>query len=181
MVILSGNGGINKKTMDKNKTRFSSKPRNSGFHMIFENDWSISVQWGGGTYSSNHLADIQTYNQSNIITSDTAEIAIIDPNGEMIQVTPVTVDDSDLYDADTVLGYCSPDDVLDFMNEIRAIDSNSVNMWKIDPKLTLKYIIKDNINIERIYKLYLERKSEYGLLPYNLLYITKHGATSIKI
>lgn len=27
-----------------------------GFHITFENGWTISVQWGAGTYSDNHDA-----------------------------------------------------------------------------------------------------------------------------
>jgi len=31
-----------------------NKRTNSGFSMTFENGYTISVQWGGSTYSTNH-------------------------------------------------------------------------------------------------------------------------------
>ena len=46
---------------------------NSGFSMTFENGYTISVQWGGSTYSTNKdICPIET----NLISS-TAEVAVM--------------------------------------------------------------------------------------------------------
>ena len=51
-----------------------------GFKMTFENGFSISVQWGSGTYSENHNAigdEISEFKE----VSRTAEVALIFPSG----------------------------------------------------------------------------------------------------
>jgi hypothetical protein len=45
----------------------------SGFRMMFDNGYSISVQWGSGTYSSNY--DDKSFDKT--LSSKTAEVAIL--------------------------------------------------------------------------------------------------------
>lgn len=90
--------------------------RGCGFHITFENGYTISVQFGWGNYCEHH-DEIEGFNPS--IDPDAhdkklaskgsrdAEIAIIDPSGELVEVEEWK---------DTVKGYCSPDEVLEWMN-----------------------------------------------------------------
>jgi hypothetical protein len=68
-----------------------------GFQMIFANGWTISVQWHHGSYSEGR------YNENG--QSINAEIAIWDNDGEWYN-----------FGSDTVKGYCTPDEVLEWMN-----------------------------------------------------------------
>jgi hypothetical protein len=71
-----------------------------GFHITFENGWTISVQWGAGTYSDNHdafLADAKVQD-----TVAEAEVAFIDPQDAIVG---------------EVHAYCSPAKVLALMTE----------------------------------------------------------------
>ena len=70
----------------------------NGFHMTFENGWTISVQIGKGNYISDREHDGQSVD---------AEIAAWDKNGEWY-----TFEDSQ----DQVLGWQTPDQVLFWMN-----------------------------------------------------------------
>ncbi len=62
----------------------------------FDNGWSLSIIWGGSTYSD----------------SNTVEVAVINPQGEL----DYTHTDGD------VLGWQSPDDVIDITEKIKALD-----------------------------------------------------------
>lgn len=73
-------------------------PYCNGFHMTFENGWTISVQFGSGNYISNREHEG---------TSADAEIAAWPASGEWY-----TFEDS----GDQVLGWQSPADVLRWMN-----------------------------------------------------------------
>lgn len=52
---------------------FINNRTHSGFRLNFENGYSISVQWGGGTYSSN----FEKHSTETSLSSTTAEIAIL--------------------------------------------------------------------------------------------------------
>lgn len=67
-----------------------------GFHLTFENGNTISVRFGFGNYCNNR-------NQSKS-KSNTAEIAIWNTNG-----------DWHVFDNDTVKGWCSPDEVAEWI------------------------------------------------------------------
>jgi hypothetical protein len=67
-----------------------------GFHLTFENGNTISVQFGLGSYSSNRK---QSKPKSN-----TAEIAIWNTNGDWY-----------VFDDNTVKGWCSPDEVAEWI------------------------------------------------------------------
>jgi hypothetical protein len=69
----------------------------NGFQIVFENGYTVSVQFGINNYSD--------------MGATTAEVAAWDPNGEWVRLQ----DHDDLI---IVKGYCSPNDVLGIMNLI---------------------------------------------------------------
>lgn len=81
-----------------------------GFHMVFPNGWTVSVQFGPGNYGSNYNLSIM--NQPDPLPpSSTAEIAAWPAEGEWFRFD----------DGDMVQGYQTPLQVLAFMNQIAAI------------------------------------------------------------
>ena len=67
-----------------------------GFSMTFANGWTISVQWHQGAYcDGRHSENAESAN---------AEIAIWDYNGDWCN-----------FGNDQVKGYCTPDEVLNWM------------------------------------------------------------------
>ena len=83
---------------------------NKGFHMTFENGWTVSVQWGAGSYSSNRNMTPGTFGPP-VPASPSAEIAAWDSEGHWYQG-----DDWD----DNVSGYNQADDVAKFIAMIQA-------------------------------------------------------------
>ena len=64
------------------------KTLNNGYHVTFPNDWTVSVQWGSGTYSTNYDASISnkehmTYDRAEIwaFKNDPSKCAYGDPIG----------------------------------------------------------------------------------------------------
>lgn len=80
----------------------TNKMTNAGFQMTFENGWTVSVQWGGGTYSDNRYTDFRS-----VTESPTAEIAAWDIEGKWYN-----------FGDDTVMGWCKPDQVAEFIQLI---------------------------------------------------------------
>lgn len=88
----------------------------TGFHIKFENGWTISVQFGPGTYSDNYDAsmrplsgNIRGVEYRDMIGShgsNEAECAIFDAEGKMY----------DISEEDTVKGYMTANEVLELMN-----------------------------------------------------------------
>ncbi len=78
-----------------------------GFHIIFKNGVTVSVQFGGGNYCENYDEEIGGERNKKKLTSGDAEVAVWDKEGKWI--TP-----SD--DGDMVIGYQTPADVLRIMN-----------------------------------------------------------------
>jgi hypothetical protein len=97
-----------------------------GFHMEFENGWTVSVQFGKYNYCDNQVAHEsldELFNSSSasqplpyapeareVMTSPNAEIAAWDADGNWYD-----------FGNDTVKGYVTPDEVLEFMNMISAL------------------------------------------------------------
>lgn len=69
---------------------------NNGFHITFKNGYTISVQFGKGNYSDKG--------------ETTAEIAAWGPDGKWMR----------LGEGDTVRGWCTPDEVLDYMKLVAS-------------------------------------------------------------
>ncbi len=81
-----------------------------GFHITFENGYTVSVQWGAGNYCENY--DKNTFTEEEQFKtgeeiSFTAEIAVWASDKKMIKMPG--------WD-DTVKGWCSPKEVLKLMN-----------------------------------------------------------------
>lgn len=67
--------------------------------MTFSNGWTVSVQWGPGTYSDNYHTNFDT-----VKDSTTAEIAAWDANKNWHQ-----------FEGDQVMGWVHPDQVANFI------------------------------------------------------------------
>lgn len=83
-----------------------------GFHLTFENGYTISVQWGPGNYGDNYndsIADFYTKEKKILVggySSNEVEIAIIDPHGNLIPIE----------NGETVKGWLKIDEVLKWIN-----------------------------------------------------------------
>lgn len=83
--------------------------RKRGFHVTYKNGYTVSVQFGPGTYSDNYSADIGEDDEvSGSRGSSTAECAVWANDGEMIPHKS--------FDGNTVGGRMTPDEVLKLMN-----------------------------------------------------------------
>jgi hypothetical protein len=95
-----------------------------GFFITFENGYSLSVQWGYGNYCANrHEYDsggdyVDNQRVLGEEGSNTAEIAIINPDGDMNGKA------LGIFDGDDVEGYCTPERVLEVMNLIAALEKS---------------------------------------------------------
>ena len=79
-----------------------------GFYFGFKNNWGISVQFGPGSYSDNYDMRIGYEDQeAGKAGSNTAEIAVINPKGELFPHPD--------FDGDTVKGWISPDEIMKYM------------------------------------------------------------------
>jgi len=79
-----------------------------GFHITFDNGYTVSVQFGPGNYCDNHDAEIGRDDESSAKRgSSTAECAVWARGGEMIRYGSWN---------DTVGGYMTPAEVLELMN-----------------------------------------------------------------
>ena len=87
--------------------------RNKGFAMTFKNGWTISVQWGVGNYcdagSAKAAKDYDEPTKRESWTSETAEIAIWDKDNNWYN-----------FERDTVKGYCTPDEVAEWISIVAA-------------------------------------------------------------
>lgn len=85
---------------------------NKGFSMTFQNGWTISVQFGYGNYCSNghHPEGYFFSKEKDVVESNDAEIAIWsgNRNGEWYN-----------FGYDTVKGYCSADEVGEWIEKVR--------------------------------------------------------------
>jgi hypothetical protein len=80
----------------------------NGFHITFTNGYTVSVQFGPGTYSDNHGADFKLYRNPEFMTSNTVECAVWAGDGAMIKRPS--------FGGDTVGSYMTPEDMLKLMN-----------------------------------------------------------------
>lgn len=81
--------------------------RVNGYHIHLPNGYKVSVQWAAGTYSDYHDLILRGRYADWVfepLNSKTAEVAVIDPRGELIE-TPWS-------DGDTVMGWQYQNDVI---------------------------------------------------------------------
>lgn len=86
---------------------FKKTKDNFGYHIPLPNGYRVSVQYGFGNYCDNYDARITDYSDinENCTDSSTAETAIIDTAGELIE-----------YKGDTVQPRQTPLDLLETIN-----------------------------------------------------------------
>ena len=80
---------------------------NKGFHMKFDNGWTVSIQWGDGNYCSNRDYD---GDRNRVPRSSTAEVAVWHESGgdmgnDLLKALGFTSDDSG------VAGWVTPERV----------------------------------------------------------------------
>jgi|SRR3990167_5894555 len=84
---------------------------NKGFHITFENGWTVSVQFGGGNYCDNYDSKIGSEHDSRGMTSGNAEVAYWPPDGKMQRFRT---------SGDTVAGRYTPRQVLNLLKKVAA-------------------------------------------------------------
>lgn len=92
--------------------------QNKGFSMTFENNLTISVQFGTANYCSrkSYSSDYRSEMKKDIIESETAEIAIWDENDKWFN-----------FGSDEVKGYCTSNEVAQWINKVaNTTDINSI-------------------------------------------------------
>jgi hypothetical protein len=88
--------------------------QNKGFQMTFQNEMTISVQFGYGSYCDNHHhPDGWDFSKKqDIVDSTTAEIAIWDKEGTMLN-----------FGSDEVKGWCEADEVAQWIAKVQMASS----------------------------------------------------------
>ena len=99
------------------KKKFWSTDR-KGFYMVFENGYAASVQWGAGNYCDNHIPKDGDYSYSKDAESNTAEVAVFSSSGRMIDANQY-VPESKRDVCDLFCGYLSPEDVVEFLCNVK--------------------------------------------------------------
>ncbi len=92
-----------------------------GFQITFATGWTLSVQFGPGNYCDNFNMNTRFYRElPGRVTSENAEIAILNPQGELV----------DLGHGDQVAGYINVMDVLKYipMIQLLAPDETEIPM-----------------------------------------------------
>lgn len=91
-------------------SKFKSQER-PGFSITFENNWTISVQWHTSAYCERKTLsmDHDIIMDRSPAESKTAEIAVWDNAGRWYKFE----------NADTVLGYLTPDQVVEWMIRVK--------------------------------------------------------------
>ena len=84
-----------------------------GFHIVFDNSWGISVQFGPGNYCIHYDRDIgREEEQCGKEGSPNAEIAILHPINGLYEYPE--------FEGDTVAGWKEPDYILKVMNWVAS-------------------------------------------------------------
>jgi len=93
----------------------------NGFHITFENGYTLSIQWKSGNYCENYYNDDFCNRTRN--PSKDAEIAILDPFGELLDEDTFNkyLPENLQGDFDNVCGYVTPEDALYVMNQVANI------------------------------------------------------------
>ena len=88
--------------------------RGTGFHILFDNDYTVSVQWGPGSYCDNHW--VSTFEKRAVWTSETAEIALFSPSRKFVSCG----------DDDDVRGWQTKEQVAAFIRWAAGIEKGRV-------------------------------------------------------
>ena len=91
---------------------------NKGFHITFENGYTVSVQWGAGNYCDNYNPEDKDFSFKKPAESNTAELAAFDSKGEFVDMYEVCPE----YKSDgKCVGYLTPKEVITIMVRIAAL------------------------------------------------------------
>lgn len=88
-----------------------------GFHVTFDNLYTVSVQFGGLNHCDNYNDPVANWGKSGEKGCANAEIAVIDPRGDLIEIPP-------WIEGDTVRGYITPKQLLEVLNAVEALPKN---------------------------------------------------------
>lgn len=88
-----------------------------GFHITFANGLTASVQWGNGNYCDNHFPRDMDFSCTKDAESNTAEVAVF-RKGNMIDANDFMPDGVE-YSCDIVVGYLTPEQVVDFLSNVK--------------------------------------------------------------
>ena len=89
------------------KFRATQNEHNNGFHMVFKNGYTMSVQFSKTNYSDGG--------------ETTAEIAAWGPDGKWMKLS----------EHDDVRGWCSPDEVLEVMNTVASQGKKKMSTFEV--------------------------------------------------
>jgi hypothetical protein len=87
---------------------------NKGFHMTFDNGFTVSVQWGVGNYCDNKWGPGKFGGP--VPDCRDAEVAAFDADGNFVTMS----------DGEDVKGYLSANEVLAFMNAVAGLSNEYV-------------------------------------------------------
>lgn len=88
-----------------------------GFHMTFPNGLTASVQWGAGNYCDNHFPEDMDFTCSKDAKSDTAEVAVFDPQGKFVD--PQVFFNYEIESDGAVAGWLNPSQVVELLANVR--------------------------------------------------------------
>ena len=108
-----------------------------GFTMTFENEWTISVQFGFGNYCTNR--NNQTLQGNDSVKCDTAEIGIWDKNGEWYD-----------FGDDCVKGYVDADEVAEWISKVSKFKTTREYTYK-EPNGNIVKVIEENVRQKKDY------------------------------
>lgn len=94
-----------------------------GFQMTFENGLTVSVQWGAGNYCDNHYNMDFLYGKD--MRSNTAEVAVMQGDRFLNANNFMNPEDADW--CDDVVGYLSPEQVVDFLANAKNYTAEEIN------------------------------------------------------
>ena len=95
--------------------KFNSTAR-KGFHMTFANGLTASVQWGAENYCDNYFHEDCDFSCSKDAQSNTAEVAVW-MKGKWLDANDFVPEDC--RSCDTVCGYMTPEQVVDFLYAVK--------------------------------------------------------------
>jgi len=99
-----------------------------GFSIVLLNNWEVSVQWGPGNYCDNRWNLSNPFEKSTPEygqwVSKTAEIRALDVNGKPWEFPGR----GNGCDSEEVLGYCTVEQVLEFISAISELTTSTVHM-----------------------------------------------------
>ena len=95
---------------------------NKGFRITFANGYALSVQWGPMNYCTNRGTNtnwnIAMSVKDGIYESETAEVAVFDPDDKLINMA-----------YDQVQGHVYADEIVDLMALVAEGDENAIEVY----------------------------------------------------